>query len=53
MTRPEVLRAGGFDPEHYQGFAFGIGVDRVTMLRHQINDIRLLYANEEAFLRQF
>ena len=53
MMRPEVLRAGGFDPEHYQGYAFGIGVDRVTMLRHQINDIRLLYANEEAFLRQF
>lgn len=53
MMRPEVLRFGGFDPERYQGFAFGIGVDRITMLRHQINDIRLLYANEEAFLRQF
>ena len=53
MVRPEVLRAGGLDPEKYQGFAFGIGVDRVTMLRHQINDIRLLYTNEEVFLRQF
>ena len=53
MMRPEVLRAGGFDPAIYQGFAFGIGVDRITMLRHQINDIRHLYANEEAFLRQF
>ncbi len=53
MMRPEVLRAGGFDPAEYQGFAFGIGVDRITMLRHQINDIRLLYANDEAFLRQF
>ena len=53
MMRPEVLRMGGFDPAEYQGFAFGIGVDRMTMLRHQINDIRLLYANEEAFLRQF
>ncbi len=53
MMRPEVLRAGGFDPEKYQGFAFGMGVDRTTMLRHQINDIRLLYDNEEAFLRQF
>jgi len=53
MMRPEVLREGGFDPAEYQGFAFGIGVDRITMLRHQINDIRLLYANEEAFLRQF
>lgn len=53
MMRPEVLRAGGLDPEKYQGFAFGMGVDRTTMLRHQINDIRLLYDNEEAFLRQF
>lgn len=53
MMRPEVLRAGGLDPEKHQGFAFGIGVDRVTMLRHQISDIRLLYDNEEAFLRQF
>ena len=53
MTRPEVLRAGGLDPETHQGFAFGVGVDRITMLRHQINDIRLLYDNEEAFLRQF
>ena len=53
MTRPEVLRAGGLDPQKHQGFAFGIGVDRITMLRHQINDIRHLYQNEEAFLRQF
>ncbi len=53
MMRPEVLRAGGLDPEKHQGFAFGMGVDRITMLRHQINDIRLLYDNEEAFLRQF
>lgn len=53
MMRPEVLRAGGIDPQKHQGFAFGIGVDRITMLRHQINDIRLLYDNEEAFLRQF
>jgi phenylalanyl-tRNA synthetase alpha chain len=53
MMRPEVLKAGGLDPARHQGFAFGIGVDRITMLRHQINDIRLLYDNEEAFLRQF
>jgi phenylalanyl-tRNA synthetase alpha chain len=53
MMRPEVLRAGGLDPAEHQGFAFGIGVDRIAMLRHQINDIRLLYENEEAFLRQF
>ena len=53
MMRPEVLREGGLDPAKHQGFAFGIGVDRITMLRHQINDIRHLYQNEEAFLRQF
>lgn len=53
MMRPEVLREGGLDPARHQGFAFGIGVDRITMLRHQINDIRHLYQNEEAFLRQF
>jgi phenylalanyl-tRNA synthetase alpha chain len=53
MMRPEVLRMGGLDPAKHQGFAFGIGVDRITMLRHQINDIRHLYQNEEAFLRQF
>jgi phenylalanyl-tRNA synthetase alpha chain len=53
MMRPEVLRMGGLDPAEHQGFAFGIGVDRITMLRHQINDIRHLYQNEEAFLRQF
>jgi len=47
-----VLRAGGVNPDEYQGFAFGIGVDRITMVRHQINDIRALYSNEEAFLRQ-
>ena len=53
MMRPEVLRWGGLDPARHQGFAFGIGVDRITMLRHQINDIRHLYQDEEAFLRQF
>jgi phenylalanyl-tRNA synthetase alpha chain len=53
MMRPEVLKMGGLDPAKHQGFAFGIGVDRITMLRHQINDIRHLYQNEEAFLRQF
>ena len=52
MMRPEVLRAGGVNPNEYQGFAFGIGVDRITMVRHQISDIRALYSNEEAFLRQ-
>lgn len=53
MMRPEVLRHGGIDPELYQGFAFGMGIDRLTMARFGIDDIRLLYANEEAFLAQF
>lgn len=53
MMRPEVLRNGGIDSEKYQGFAFGMGIDRLTMARFNIDDIRLLYANEEAFLAQF
>ncbi|GAC1466273.1 MAG: phenylalanine--tRNA ligase subunit alpha [Isosphaeraceae bacterium] len=53
MIRPEVLRNGGIDPEIYQGFAFGMGLDRLTMARYAIDDIRLLYANEESFLEQF
>lgn len=53
MIRPEVLVAGELDPSVYQGFAFGIGVDRITMRRHQIDDIRRLVTNEESFLRQF
>jgi phenylalanyl-tRNA synthetase alpha chain len=53
MIRPEVLRHGGIDPDEYQGFAFGMGIDRLTMARFGIDNIRLLYANEEAFLAQF
>jgi phenylalanyl-tRNA synthetase alpha chain len=53
MIRPEVLRNGGIDPDAYQGFAFGIGIDRLAMARFGIDDIRLLYMNEEAFLAQF
>jgi phenylalanyl-tRNA synthetase alpha chain len=53
MMRPEVLRNGGIDTEKFQGFAFGMGIDRLTMARFGIDDIRLLYANEEAFLSQF
>jgi phenylalanyl-tRNA synthetase alpha chain len=53
MIRPEVLRNGGIDPDQYQGFAFGMGIDRLTMARYGIDDIRLLYANEESFLAQF
>jgi phenylalanyl-tRNA synthetase alpha chain len=53
MIRPEVLEAGGVDPEKWQGFAFGLGLDRMAMIRHGITDIRYMYENEEAFLRQF
>jgi phenylalanyl-tRNA synthetase alpha chain len=53
MMRPEVLRNGGIDPGEFRGFAFGIGIDRITMAKFGITDIRLLAANEEAFLKQF
>jgi phenylalanyl-tRNA synthetase alpha chain len=53
MIRPEVLANGGLDRDEYQGFAFGMGIDRLTMARFGIDDIRLLYANEEPFLAQF
>ena len=53
MMRPEVLRNGGIDPEVYQGFAFGMGLDRLAMRRFGIDDIRNLYLNEESFLSQF
>lgn len=53
MIRPEVLRHGGIDPSRWQGFAFGMGIDRLTMAKFKIDDIRLLYENEAAFLSQF
>jgi phenylalanyl-tRNA synthetase alpha chain len=53
MMRPEVLRNGGIDPEKHQGFAFGMGLDRLAMRRFAIDDIRHLYENEEQFLSQF
>ena len=53
MVHPEVLRAGGFDPDHYQGYAFGMGPDRMTMLRHGISDIRLFFSADLRFVTQF
>jgi phenylalanyl-tRNA synthetase alpha chain len=50
---PNVFEAVGYDPEIYSGFAFGLGIERVAMLKHQINDIRLFFANDVRFLRQF
>jgi len=53
MVHPNVLRAGGIDPEVYTGFAFGIGLDRLTTTRYKISDIRLLFENDVRFLEQF
>jgi phenylalanyl-tRNA synthetase alpha chain len=53
MVDPHVLTSVGYDPEEYTGFAFGLGIERVCMRRHGIDDIRELYKNDVRFLRQF
>ena len=53
MVDPNVFRAVGYDPEEYTGFAFGLGIERLCMRRHGIDDIRLLYQNDSRFLGQF
>jgi len=53
MVHPKVLKGCGIDPEEYSGFAFGIGLDRLTTTRHKISDIRLLFENDLRFLKQF
>lgn len=53
MVHPRVLEMGGIDPEEYSGFAFGIGLDRLTTTRYKISDIRLLFENDLRFLEQF
>jgi phenylalanyl-tRNA synthetase alpha chain len=53
MVHPNVLRAVNIDPEEYTGFAFGMGVERLTMLRYKINDLRLFFENDLKFLKQF
>ena len=53
MVHPDVLRRVGYDPEVYTGFAFGMGPERIAMLRYGIDDIRLFYSNDLRFLRQF
>ena len=53
MVHPNVLKGAGYDPEVYRGFAFGVGIERVTMLRHNIDDIRNFYTNAYRFLKQF
>lgn len=53
LVHPKVLAGSGVDPEEFTGFAFGMGVDRLAMLRYQIKDLRLLFDNDLRFLRQF
>ena len=53
MVHPRVLKACGIDPEEYSGFAFGIGLDRLTTTRYKVSDIRLLFENDLRFLKQF
>ena len=53
MVHPTVLRNVKIDPERYQGFAFGMGLDRLTMLRYGVDDLRLFFANDLRFLKQF
>lgn len=53
MVHPNVLKAGNIDPERYTGFAFGMGLDRIAMLRYQVDDIRLYFENDLRFLQQF
>ena len=53
MMHPNVLRFGGIDPERYTGFAFGMGPDRLTMLRYGVNDLRLFFEGDLRFLGQF
>ena len=53
MVHPTVLRNGGFDPDEYQGYAFGMGPDRMAMLRHVVGDIRLFFSADARFVTQF
>ena len=53
MVHPNVLRMSGIDSEEYSGFAFGVGLERIALLKYEIDDMRLLYENDERFLKQF
>jgi phenylalanyl-tRNA synthetase alpha chain len=53
MVDPNVLQSNGIDPDEYTGFAFGMGIERITMLKFQIKDLRLFFENDLKFLRQF
>ncbi len=53
MIHPKVLSMSGIDPEVYSGFAFGVGLERIALLKYEIDDMRLLYENDDRFLAQF
>ena len=53
MVHPNVLQAGGIDPEEYSGFAFGFGIDRMALMRHGVDDLRAMYADDMRFMEQF
>ncbi|MFR4352206.1 MAG: phenylalanine--tRNA ligase subunit alpha [Roseburia sp.] len=53
MVHPNVLKMSGIDPEEYSGFAFGVGLERIALLKYEIDDMRLLYENDQRFLGQF
>jgi phenylalanyl-tRNA synthetase alpha chain len=53
MVHPNVLKNSGFNPKFWQGFAFGMGLERLVMMKYKINDIRLFYSGDLRFLNQF
>ena len=53
MMHPKVLSMSGVDPDEYSGFAFGLGLERIALLKYEIDDMRLLYENDMRFLSQF
>jgi phenylalanyl-tRNA synthetase alpha chain len=53
MVDPQVLENFKLDPQKYSGYAFGMGIERITMLKYQINDLRLFFENDMRFLQQF
>ena len=53
MVHPNVLTMSGIDPDEYSGFAFGVGLERIALLKYEIDDMRLLYENDIRFLKQF
>ena len=53
MVHPHVLEMCGIDPDRYSGCAFGVGLERIALLKYEIDDMRLLYENDIRFLKQF